>query len=182
VAKELILAKGYSNVTVDEICEKCGLSKGAFYIHYKSKEDIVRKLYRDDITDYMDERFRAYLQENKDASPVDKLKAFIRLTLRFPSTVGEELTKLAFVVGLSAKSADGTSWLSDCIEPMALGEIVDEGISLSLFRNDLTRDEIVNCVNSHLAGALITWCLANFSYDLIQTGEVTLDVLVKGLQ
>jgi TetR/AcrR family fatty acid metabolism transcriptional regulator len=34
VAKELIVSKGYNNVTVDEICEKCSLSKGAFYVHY----------------------------------------------------------------------------------------------------------------------------------------------------
>lgn len=182
VAKQLILAKGYNQVTVDEICEQCSLSKGAFYIHYKSKEDIVRQLYRDDITEYMEEHYRAYIQENKDASPVEKLKAFIRLTLSFPSVAGEELTRLAFLVSLSAKSEDGVSWLSDCLKPGLLSEIVDEGIHLSLFRSGLSQEEILRYVYSYLAGALIAWCLANYSYDIVQTGEKTADVMVRGLQ
>ncbi|WP_258296551.1 TetR/AcrR family transcriptional regulator [Paenibacillus peoriae] len=181
VAKELILTKGYNHVTVDEICEKCSLSKGAFYIHYKSKEDIIRKLYRDDISEYMDENFKKYLLENKDASAIDKLKTFMMVALGFPLVIGEELTKLAFVVNLTLKSPERSSFLSDCLETELLLEIVDEGISDSLFRSDLSREEIVNAVYSYLTGALITWCLSNFAYDIVKTGGKSVEVLIKGL-
>ncbi|MBW7455599.1 TetR/AcrR family transcriptional regulator [Paenibacillus sepulcri] len=182
VAKELIITKGYNNVTVDEICEKCSLSKGAFYIHYKSKEDIVRKLYRDDITEYMNENFRKFTLEHKDASPIDKLKTFMMCTLRFPSVVGEELTKLSFIVNLSPKSPEQSSFFADCLEPELLMGIIDEGVSGSVFRNDLSTEEIVNYVYSYLTGALITWCLSNFAYDIATTGEKSVGVFIKGLQ
>ncbi|WP_158975110.1 TetR/AcrR family transcriptional regulator [Cellulophaga sp. L1A9] len=51
---ELFYKKGYYNTSVDEILKELSLSKGAFYYHFKSKEDyfisilqqlVVRKVY-----------------------------------------------------------------------------------------------------------------------------------------
>ncbi|BFT74440.1 TetR/AcrR family transcriptional regulator [Paenibacillus sp. P36] len=181
VAKELIVSKGYNNVTVDEICEKCEISKGTFYIYYKSKEDIVRKLFRDDMSEYMEENFGKYIQENKDASPVDKLKTFIMVALGFPITVGEELTRLTFVVYLSLNSTE-TSFFEDCIKQELLFEAIEEGRTQSLFRKDLTTEEIVNYVYSFLTGTCITWCLSETNYDIGKKNEKYVDTLIKGLR
>ncbi|MCM3628482.1 TetR/AcrR family transcriptional regulator [Paenibacillus glycanilyticus] len=181
VAKELILAEGYNNVTVDEICEKCEISKGTFYIYNKSKEDIVRKLYRDDMSEYMDEHFGKYMRENLDDSPVIKLKTFMMVALGFPLIVGAELTKLTFVINLSQKSTE-PSFFSDCIEQELLFEAIEEGRSRSLFRNDLSVEEIVNYVYSFLTGAFITWCLSDSDYDIGRASEKFVDSLIKGLQ
>lgn len=39
-AIELMLAKGYTATTVDEICEKAGITKGGFFHYFESKEDL----------------------------------------------------------------------------------------------------------------------------------------------
>ncbi|MBI4972616.1 MAG: TetR/AcrR family transcriptional regulator [Candidatus Omnitrophica bacterium] len=39
-ATELMLAKGFTAVTVDEICKKTGITKGGFFHYFKSKEDL----------------------------------------------------------------------------------------------------------------------------------------------
>ena len=39
-AQRLMLAKGYTSTTVDEICEATGLTKGSFFYYFKSKEDL----------------------------------------------------------------------------------------------------------------------------------------------
>lgn len=181
VAKELIVSKGYNNVTVDEICETCEISKGTFYIYYKSKEDIVRKLYRDDMSEYMEENFGKYIEENKDASPVDKVKTFISVALGFPITVGEELTRLTFVVYLSLNSTE-TSFFSDCIKQELLFEAIEEGRSQSIFRQDLSTEEIVNYIYSFLTGSCMTWCLSDSNYDIGKMNEKYVDTLIKGLQ
>jgi TetR/AcrR family transcriptional regulator, transcriptional repressor for nem operon len=36
-----IRAKGYTATTVDDICEAAGVTKGAFFHHFKSKEDLA---------------------------------------------------------------------------------------------------------------------------------------------
>lgn len=45
IASKLFKEKGYNNVTVDDICDACNLSKRAFYYHLKSKGDILFHYY-----------------------------------------------------------------------------------------------------------------------------------------
>ena len=39
-AEHLFVRKGYSATTVDEICKRAGATKGAFFHHFKNKEDL----------------------------------------------------------------------------------------------------------------------------------------------
>ena len=42
MAQQLFLEKGYDNTTIQDIVDKLGgLTKGAVYHHFKSKEDII---------------------------------------------------------------------------------------------------------------------------------------------
>lgn len=45
IASNLFKEKGYNNVTVDDICAACHLSKRTFYYHLKSKNDILFHYY-----------------------------------------------------------------------------------------------------------------------------------------
>ena len=40
-AYELIREEGYPALTIRRLCEKSGVSTGAFYHHYSSKEDLI---------------------------------------------------------------------------------------------------------------------------------------------
>ncbi len=40
-ATELIRTKGYSSTTVDDLCEKAGVSKGTFFHNFSSKEELA---------------------------------------------------------------------------------------------------------------------------------------------
>src|SRR5271166_2850200 len=40
-AMHVIRAKGYSATRVDDICEEAGLTKGSFFHHFKSKEELA---------------------------------------------------------------------------------------------------------------------------------------------
>ncbi|MGH7125048.1 MAG: TetR/AcrR family transcriptional regulator [Stellaceae bacterium] len=40
-AMQVIRAQGYSATTVDDICRAAGLTKGAFFHHFRSKEDLA---------------------------------------------------------------------------------------------------------------------------------------------
>lgn len=43
-AMKLFLQKGYNNTSIDDINKVVGVTKGAFYYHFKSKEDILEKV------------------------------------------------------------------------------------------------------------------------------------------
>jgi AcrR family transcriptional regulator len=48
-AKELFFEKGYRDTTIEMITERAGVSTGAFYLYFKSKEAIYMTLYADGI-------------------------------------------------------------------------------------------------------------------------------------
>lgn len=41
-ARDVILQRGFTGAGIDQICEKAGVTKGAFFHHFASKEDIGR--------------------------------------------------------------------------------------------------------------------------------------------
>ena len=40
-AMELFKENGYENVSIQDICNVCGVTRGSFYHHYKSKDDLL---------------------------------------------------------------------------------------------------------------------------------------------
>jgi len=44
-ANELILSQGYAATSLDQILERTGVTKGAFFYHFKSKEELARALF-----------------------------------------------------------------------------------------------------------------------------------------
>ena len=45
-AQSLILDRGYAGVSVDQVINSVGLTKGAFFYHFKNKNDLARTLIR----------------------------------------------------------------------------------------------------------------------------------------
>jgi AcrR family transcriptional regulator len=77
VAERLFLKKGYRATTVDEIARGARLTKGAFYHHFKNKEDILCA-----IVEHTAEQFIEGLSElpKGTVTPVDLFKALQRIS------------------------------------------------------------------------------------------------------
>jgi len=79
-AQRLILDRGYAGMTVDNVLEKVGITKGAFFYHFKSKDDLARSLIQrfadKDARVYGDVRARA---EKLSGDPLQQMLIFIGL-------------------------------------------------------------------------------------------------------
>ena len=74
-AQELMLAKGYTATSVDEVCTKAGLTKGSFFHYFDGKEDLGKEVA---------ERFYASMRERlatapflKEADPLDRVIGYV---------------------------------------------------------------------------------------------------------
>lgn len=75
-ATELIRTKGYSSTTVDDLCEKAGVSKGTFFHNFSSKEDLAVAA-ANRWSEVTSEFFRtAPYHQHKD--PLEKVIGYIR--------------------------------------------------------------------------------------------------------
>jgi AcrR family transcriptional regulator len=76
-SKNLFSTHGYSQTTIDDIITSAGVTKGAFYHHFKSKETICSE-----IIDSMQSEYQNIFESlPKKTNPLEKLKALIKQIL-----------------------------------------------------------------------------------------------------
>lgn len=79
-ARELFLKLGYSGMKVDHVLEHVGITKGAFFHHFKTKDDLAKALLQryasQDALIYAETRDRA---EKLSDDPLQQILIFIRL-------------------------------------------------------------------------------------------------------
>lgn len=94
-AKELFFEKGYRDTTIEMITERAGVSTGAFYLYFKSKEEIYMALYADgiDIFHQMAERAISW----PGMSALSKMSAIAHAYHRFYIEYTEYFEILAFI-------------------------------------------------------------------------------------
>lgn len=68
-SKRLFYERGYSQTTIQEICNECDITLGNFTYYFKTKQDLLRRIYKDfvsSITDFIDNDI------NEDLSYLEK--------------------------------------------------------------------------------------------------------------
>jgi TetR/AcrR family transcriptional regulator, transcriptional repressor for nem operon len=74
-AVDVIRAKGYSATTVDDICQTAGVTKGAFFHHFESKEELAVSAARHFSS--LADRLFSTVPYRKLADPVDRLLGYV---------------------------------------------------------------------------------------------------------
>lgn len=64
ISFKLFLQKSFKEVTMKEIVEQTGLSKGAFYHYFSSKEQVFEEVIRHYFADLMEEDFGSYSKDS----------------------------------------------------------------------------------------------------------------------
>lgn len=70
-----VAAQGFQSLTVDEVCAEAGVSKGAFYIYFAQKQDLLLALLDDEAAG-IDEVMAAL--QHSHVSGVERLRRFAR--------------------------------------------------------------------------------------------------------
>ncbi len=73
-AKNLFSTHGYSQTTIDDIITAAGITKGAFYHYFKSKEDLCGEI----IDSMQSEYQHTFKLLPKEVNPLEKLKVLIK--------------------------------------------------------------------------------------------------------
>jgi AcrR family transcriptional regulator len=177
-ALRLFSKEGFDRVTVDEICKKAGVSKGAFYVYFKTKEQVI-----EDLFSKIDETYDVYVA-NELASisdPVERLWLLGRKALDYSTRMGVDVLQVSYRARLTFRKR-GTTYAAEdrALYKIALS-LVKEAKEQGSLRGDLSTDEITNMVLRCVGGITHAWCLADGGFDLVSEGEKAFGVLLKGL-
>lgn len=91
-AHRLVLRQGFAATTVDAVIEEAGITKGAFFHHFRSKAELARAVverYADEDAGHLEEFMRR--AEEAAADPLEQLVRFVELFAEAaPTLAGEE--------------------------------------------------------------------------------------------
>ena len=150
-----VAEKGFSEVTLEDIAGRAGVSKGVTLYYFESKEDLFRELFGW-LIDSIQKRMRQAVDSAAD--PVEKLHALVALI--FPSPAKNRAFFRAYVdfCGLASRRESfrqiGERFYANCRQ--LDGELVADGIRRGVF---LARDpvEAASTLRAIFDGLMMQW-------------------------
>jgi TetR/AcrR family transcriptional regulator, cholesterol catabolism regulator len=177
-AVSLFLAKGYDKVTIDEICENVGLTKGAFYSHFKSKDQIVLERML-----AVDEHYRTDIlpQVQDMESSIDKILSFVRMVIIHMAELGKVTVRTAYLTQIGSDHKLSSIMTEKRTLYKIIQTLVAEAQNKGELRNDLSSSQITQVIMHNIRGIVYNWCLSPSKFDIQEAGEDLIRVLATGL-
>lgn len=177
----LIKEKGYDSVTVSQICEKAGVAKGTFYVHYNSKEDIIKESYYSDMGQFVLKQYQNFISQDENINIKDKIEKFIISELMFTNHAGYEMTCRAYVTNLTECISQDSKHFERRGFTKELKMLILEGIDQKVFETEQTGEEIFLYLESFVRGLMASWCFSNAEFDIVKKGEKYIGEILKRL-
>ncbi len=152
----LMEKKGFNNVTIKEISKASGVSVGAFYHYFNSKNDIYFEIYRKG-----DEYFQKVVSKSlKEEDSLNRILEYFEFYARYNLITGLETTKLLYNTQNKWFIKKGRYM------QLLLQEIITEGQNKNELRNEMSSEEITDYLFISARGVVYDWCLNEGKYDL----------------
>lgn len=158
-ASTLARETGFEKMTVRDICRRAGVTTGAFYHHFTSKEDLLNQGFSS-LDTYLEEALAPY----RNASPLERLGALLRLYAEYMQDLGWETVAHYYVRRLNDPSAESMSPQRYTLRTMqeCLSALADDGTLSPRYSPQLTAEFFFR----HFRGVVIDWVLHRNAYPL----------------
>lgn len=156
-ARNLILHQGFSATGVDEVCAEAGVTKGAFFHHFKSKEEIGRAA----LADWAAFGMGLYAEARKEPAryPLDHIHRFFDIMLGFTQDTSSPLTCVVGIMSQELAVANPafretcSTYLGDWTD--FVREMLDEAKAAQAPRSEFDSEEVAWFLNSLWQGSML---------------------------
>lgn len=169
---------GYDKVTIDDICEKIGVSKGAFYAHFKSKDQVIVENFR-----YLNADYEMAIKAlAKKQGAFEKLYLFQQYAMRKVEAVGCKAVKLVYHVETGPRKKKSFLIAKNHSLYKIVLALIKEGQKCGEIRQDQSADAITGMLVQFYRGLIFDWCLSNGAYNLAAAAENTALFVFEGIR
>lgn len=182
-AQKLIIEYGIENISVNSIVKAAEVSKGAFYVHFESKDALVADLIND-YTNIADMDYKSFLMEVSDRDSVldilillaEKISDFIHLN------IGVENMRVLYK-GHLTKTINTASAMDYNRELYKLfTEIMERGVRQGELRVDIPVDSLAKHMILAIRGITFEWCIRYPDLNLKEQVYDHFKILLYGLK
>lgn len=113
--KNLILEKGYSNISVEDITKNLGIAKGSFYTYFKSKHCVIDYILLEQLTK-IEEKIKYFFEENMKLEDCIKKLVSARIILEDDDMIKRNLVIVSLFRNLDSLDKETLSLLREIEE------------------------------------------------------------------
>jgi AcrR family transcriptional regulator len=151
----LFIKEGYHGASISNIADATGLTKGAIYFHFKSKDALMAAILEEFEKLYLDRMIAEV--EVKQGNAIDKIKHYLKFTLNFfPRQLNLCFTHLATELYAGGKKPDGIEKIYKRYHDF-IAKILEMGRQEGTFRKEIDPDILALNLIGALEGNLIQW-------------------------
>jgi len=155
-AMKLMNKKGFDDTTIADISKKAGVSVGAFYHYYKSKNDIFFELYKK-ADDFFKNKVSCQLTENNS---LDQIVSFFKFYANYNYQRGLDAIRQLYNTKNKLFIAKGRYM------HILLEKIIKKGQEKNEISSEMTPECMANYLFISARGIVYDWCLHDGDYDL----------------
>lgn len=157
-AYQLFREKGYDNVTINDICKSCSITKPTFYAYIPSKDDILARFY-DEVTEAIASKTASLiLAENYWEQLLICFETLIEESMK----IGFDLSRQMFIMNL--KEDHGSFDLRPSLTKVAVA-IIQKAQKAGQIRNTSTPESLYRASAFAFTGYELMWCIKGGTFD-----------------
>ena len=181
-AMALFNQKGFENATVEEVAEAAGLSVGAFYHHFKSKQEIFARFHISQDIRYQS-FYDIYIATglHADKSALEKLGFFTRFTVEACVDLGLGHVRVVYPYMLTDEGFGDEIASTGRIYYQLMYHLVAEARRLGQILSPLPDRQIVNDLTVIARGCIVDWCINSGKKDVREVCGTVVDLYLAGI-
>ncbi|MCT4544654.1 MAG: TetR/AcrR family transcriptional regulator [Vallitalea sp.] len=175
-AFELILELSFDEVSINQICNKAKVTKGAFYHHYNSKSDIVIEIYEANVLSQLNlndviESSKTSLEKIHDA-----ILTYLHLLFKDSPAFVRQVIIHEITIDESVFLTEGVKVYD------ILRQIIETGQKNKEIRSDLSSNKITNYLVIFIRGTAYDYFIKKCSYDFFERIESDMKIYLPMLK
>ncbi|MHB1419118.1 MAG: TetR/AcrR family transcriptional regulator [Bacillota bacterium] len=182
-ADHLFRKYGFEKASVDLIVEMAGVSKGAFYIHFDSKDALIAALIIDSI-DKLELDYQSYLESIPASTGASGIIISLagKISDIISCTIGYEVIKIIYEAQLMRTINTDAILGQDRDIYKIFNNVISQGIKQGEFKNDLNIDTVVNHCIMSIRGFTYEWCIRYPDFNLKDNVQKHFEILLTGIK
>ncbi|KRM59109.1 TetR/AcrR family transcriptional regulator [Secundilactobacillus malefermentans] len=170
-ADQLIVQRGYENISVDEIVKTAGIAKGTFYNYFERKEDLIFELSKEHFANVIDDN------EAVSGDAFDVIKNYL---VDYMTVIENSKIELArqWISYVSASSANRNKWKFDV---QSFERILMKLIDAGKLKITTPVHQIAQLMLTEMYGILLTWCISPETVNPVTTVKRFCDLQLPSL-
>jgi len=164
---------GYHNVSVNEICASCGVTKGSFYYHFVNKESVILAYYSSCLD-------TAGKSEESGSSYLERIFALIRQSTD-PLVVLNRDILLVFLTSDGIREA--SNYLLSSFEStqvyQRMVEYCRKAQECGEIRDTIDAQQLIDTALINMTGNMYRWVIDDKNFDLYERDRQQLEIILK---